>query len=121
MSGIRQWLEGQGLGHYAVTFEAHDIDIALLPQVDDQALEDIGVLSAGHRLRIRAAIAALTPAPEPASLVVPKAASLPGQEESSERRQLTVMFCDLVGFTALASRYGRGIDKRIAASQRALN
>ena len=63
MSEIRKWLEAIGLGQYADTFEANDIDMDLLKQVDDQMLKDIGIASAGHRLRIRNAIAKLTAPP----------------------------------------------------------
>jgi SAM domain (Sterile alpha motif) len=62
VSEIRTWLDGIGLAQYANAFEANDIDIDLLGQVDDQVLKDIGVSSAGHRLRIRNAIAKLSPA-----------------------------------------------------------
>ena len=62
MSKVREWLEAIGLVQYADAFEANDIDIDLLGQVDDQMLKDIGVPSAGHRLRIRNAIAKLSPA-----------------------------------------------------------
>ena len=61
MSGIRNWLEAIGLSQYADAFEANDIDRDLLGQVDDQTLKDIGVSSAGHRLRIRNAISKLSP------------------------------------------------------------
>ena len=61
MSAVRDWLEAIGLGQYAVTFDANDIDMELLPQIDDQLLKDIGVSSAGHRLRLRDAIAKLVP------------------------------------------------------------
>jgi hypothetical protein len=53
MSEIRKWLEAIGLGQYADAFEANDIEMDLLKQVDDQMLKDIGVASAGHRLRKR--------------------------------------------------------------------
>jgi hypothetical protein len=53
MSEIRKWLETNGLGQYADAFEANEIDMDLLGQVDDQILKDIGVSAAGHRLRIR--------------------------------------------------------------------
>ena len=59
MSEVRNWLDSIGLAQYADAFEANDIDIDLLRQVDDQILKDIGVSSAGHRLRIRNAIAVL--------------------------------------------------------------
>ena len=61
MSEIRTWLDGIGVAQYAIAFETNDIDLDLLSQVDDQLLKDIGVSSAGHRLRIRNAIAKLTP------------------------------------------------------------
>jgi class 3 adenylate cyclase/tetratricopeptide (TPR) repeat protein len=91
MSEIRKWLESIGLGQYGDAFEANDIDMDLLKQVDDQMLKDIGVASAGHRLRIRNAIPPTTPAHETTAA-------------SAERRQLTVMFCDLVGSTALSAK-----------------
>ena len=97
MSDIRRWLQDLGLDQYAVAFESNDIDMALLLQVDDQALKDIGVASAGHRLRLRAAIQRLAQAPttiEPGATHEPDTAIEP---TSAERRQLTVMFCDLVG------------------------
>jgi SAM domain (Sterile alpha motif) len=61
MSKVREWLEAIGLAQYADGFESNDIDLDLLGQVDDQMLKDIGVSSAGHRLRIRNAIAKLSP------------------------------------------------------------
>ena len=61
MNGIRNWLEAIGLSQYADAFVANDIDMDLLGQVDDQTLKDIGVSSAGHRLRIRNAISKLSP------------------------------------------------------------
>jgi hypothetical protein len=54
-------LEAIDLGQYADDFEANDIDADLLTGVDDQVLKDIGLSSAGHRLRIRNAIAKLAP------------------------------------------------------------
>src|SRR5271169_5399408 len=61
MSAVRNWLEAIGLGQYADAFEANDIDPDLLPRIDDRLLKDIGVSSAGHRLRLRDAIAKLAP------------------------------------------------------------
>ena len=63
MSEIRKWLESIGLGQYADAFEANEIGMDLLGQVDDQMLQDIGISIGGHRLRIRNAIAKLTAAP----------------------------------------------------------
>jgi hypothetical protein len=47
--GIRQWLETLGLAQYAAAFEANDVDMALLPRLNDQVLQDTGVASAGNR------------------------------------------------------------------------
>ena len=104
MSEIRKWLEAIGLGQYADAFEANDIDMDLLRQIDDQALRDLGMTSAGHRLRVRNAVAKLTASP---AAEVSVSAATPSNETtaaSAERRQLTVMFCDLVGSTALSAR-----------------
>jgi hypothetical protein len=53
MSEVRKWLDSIDLAQYADAFETNDLDVDLLGQVDDQLLKDIGVSSAGHRLRIR--------------------------------------------------------------------
>ena len=105
MSEVREWLEAIGLVQYADAFEANDIDIDLLGQVDDQMLKDIGVSSAGHRLRIRNAIAKLSPAsPLAKNENATSAATEPKTQDAAERRQVTVMFSDLVGSTALSAR-----------------
>jgi class 3 adenylate cyclase len=97
-------LEWIGLGQYADAFEANDIDTDLLRQINDQLLKDIGISSAGHRLRIRNAIAKLT-TDSPAELNAASAIAAAGASASfAERRQLTVIFCDLVGSTALSQR-----------------
>jgi class 3 adenylate cyclase len=98
MSEVRKWLDTIGLAQYADAFETNDLDIDLLGQVD-QLLKDIGVSSAGHRLRIRNAIAKLSQQEKSASSAATDAASA-----SAERRQVTVMFSDLVGSTALSAR-----------------
>lgn len=104
MSGMRQWLEGLGLGQYAEAFESNEIDLPLLPQVDDQTLKDIGIAVAGHRLRIRSAITALGGATLVQSGAGERSAALQHSPPAAERRQLTVMFCDLVGSTELSRR-----------------
>ena len=119
MADIHQWLRDLDLAQYAEVFEANDITLDLLPDLTDQALKDIGVASAGHRIRMLKAIAGLSrePALLPARSTASGKASRPpaaeatkivsailGAAESGERRQLTVLFCDLVGFTELASR-----------------
>src|ERR1700723_1799960 len=104
MSEVRTWLAEIGLGQYADAFEANDVEMDLLNGVDDQMLKDIGVTSAGHRLRIRNAIATLARASDiqansSSAVATPNVAAASG-----ERRQLTVMFCDLVGSTALSEK-----------------
>jgi class 3 adenylate cyclase len=104
MSEVRSWLETIGLAQYADAFEANEIDTDLLAQVDDQILKDIGVSAAGHRLRIRNAIAKTgsTVTPDAKATTATNAPEIPAT--TAERRQLTVMFCDLVGSTAMSAR-----------------
>jgi class 3 adenylate cyclase len=102
MTAVRNWLKEIGLAQYADAFEANDIDTDLLTQIDDQVLKDIGVSSAGHRLRLRNAIAKLAP-----TSITEGISEVPASPPLSqaERRQLTVMFCDLVGSTPLSTRF----------------
>ena len=105
MSEVRKWLEAIGLAQYAEAFEANNIEADLLGQVEDQTLKDIGVSSAGHRLRIRNAIAKLSPAVPVATNEGAFAPAMePQARDVAERRQVTVMFSDLVGSTALSAR-----------------
>jgi class 3 adenylate cyclase/tetratricopeptide (TPR) repeat protein len=105
MSDVRKWLEDIGLEQYIEAFENNEIDMSLLPQVDDQVLKDIGVSVAGHRLRLRKAIEDLPDSvkelPEQES---EGGTPITSSASEGERRQLTVLFCDMVGFTELASR-----------------
>jgi len=104
MSEIRNWLESIGLGQYGDAFEVNEIDMDLLRQVDDQILKDIAVSAAGHRLRIRNAIAKLATAPVAEVDLSPTTPKHATTAASAQRRQLTVMFCDLVGSTALSAK-----------------
>jgi class 3 adenylate cyclase len=104
MSEVGRWLKGIGLDQYADAFDKNEIDMALLAQVDDQLLKDLGVLIAGHRLRLRNAIAQLGAPPPAETTRAQTAAAKPEPPSSAERRQLTVMFVDLVGSTALSAR-----------------
>ena len=101
MQQIADWLEKLNLGQYAQRFADNDIDVSVLRHLTDADLEKIGV-SLGHRRKILAAIAELPGASpskhEPADGVEPK------PQETAERRQVTVMFSDLVGSTALSAR-----------------
>jgi class 3 adenylate cyclase/predicted ATPase len=99
MQPIAEWLEKLGLGQYAQRFAENGIDFSDLRHLTDQDLKDIGFLL-GHRRRILAAIAELARPTTPE----PTAATEPKPQDFAERRQLTVMFCDLVGSTALSGR-----------------
>ena len=93
---IAAWLHGLGLQRYEEAFRANEIDARILPRLTAEDLKDLGVNLVGHRRRLLDAIAALgTKEPAAADERAPAAA---------ERRQLTVMFCDLVGSTALSAR-----------------
>ena len=101
MQQIADWLQKLGLGQYAQRFAENEIDVSVLPHLTDQDLKDIGV-PLGPRRKILAAITAETGTtngtPEPAASIEPKA------QDTAERRQVTVMFSDLVGSTALSAR-----------------
>ena len=96
MLNVGDWLQGLGLVHYADLFRANDIDGDLLAGLTGDDLKDMGIVSLGHRKKLLEAIAALAAAP---------AASQPARVAgTAERRQLTVMFVDLVGSTGLSAR-----------------
>jgi hypothetical protein len=98
---IAAWLHGLELQQYEQAFRDNAIDAAVLHELTADDLKDLGVNLVGHRRRLLAAIAALRgddgPAPPP-----PTGQAAPAS--AAERRQLTVMFCDLVGSTALSTR-----------------
>ncbi len=102
---IAAWLRGLGLEQYEPAFRDNRIDAEILPKLTGEDLKEIGVAMVGDRRRLLEAIAALREgaAPSPAHEQPPEA---PGSapEPQAERRQLTVMFCDLVGSTALSAR-----------------
>ena len=100
------WLRSLGLDRYEEKFRDNNIDLDVLPQLTAHDLKDIGVVSVGDRRRLIAAIAALVSATPWAEATAPQSQSAPpkGPQVSAERRPITVMFCDLVGSTALASR-----------------
>jgi class 3 adenylate cyclase/tetratricopeptide (TPR) repeat protein len=115
---IDRWLQGLGLEQYAAAFAENDIDLAILTQLNDADLKELGISSLGHRKRILAAIAdqrAAAPAvnapgspPGDAPGATPSSApgsapsSAPSSGPRSERRQVTILFADLCGFTALS-------------------
>ena len=100
---IEVWLQGLGLERYAPAFRENEIDWEVLPKLTSEDLREIGVAAVGHRRRLLDAISALgDSAPTAAVTVAVSATSAP---TDAERRQLTVMFCDLVGSTPLSTRY----------------
>jgi SAM domain (Sterile alpha motif)/Adenylate and Guanylate cyclase catalytic domain len=98
---IATWLRGLGLQQYEQVFRDNAIDAAVLPELTAEDLKDLGVNLVGHRRRLLAAIASLRGGREPEPAAEPR--KIIGAS-TAERRQLTVMFCDLVGSTALAAR-----------------
>ena len=100
MQHVADWLEKLGLGQYAQRFAENDISFAVLPDLTDQDLKELGVSSLGHRRQLLRAIAELTSREKQA----PKPAVPTAPPDTAERRQVTVMFSDLVGSTALSAR-----------------
>jgi hypothetical protein len=114
---VASWLQQLGLSQYEPAFRDNEVDGDVLPDLTADDLIGLGVTLIGHRRKLLSAIAALAaeapsttpaevvaPIPEPVPVTtptpVPPSASAPAQ---AERRQLTVMFCDLVGSTALST------------------
>jgi class 3 adenylate cyclase/tetratricopeptide (TPR) repeat protein len=96
MSEVREWLRRNHLEQYADAFEANDIGLDILPELNEHDLEQLG-LSLGNRRRLLKAVAgraadAAGPQPPPVQAAA-----------EAERRQVTVLFCDMVGSTALSS------------------
>ena len=100
MQQIVDWLEKLGMSEYIQRFAENRIDVSVLPELTDQHLKDLGV-ALGDRLKMLRSIRELTDAisasPQPAQ-------SEPKPQDTAERRQVTVMFSDLVGSTALSAR-----------------
>src|SRR5215470_14302567 len=95
------WLRSLCLGQYEALFRASEIDADILPELTEVDLEKLGV-SLGHRKRLLRAISGLATAETSAA---PAASTGAKPQDAAERRQLTVMFCDLVGSTALSVRF----------------
>jgi class 3 adenylate cyclase/predicted ATPase/ABC-type transport system involved in cytochrome c biogenesis ATPase subunit len=117
MTGTTEWLESIGLEEYAQRFAENAIDLSILRDLTDQDLKELGVLL-GHRRKMLRAIAQLGEA-------IPIASTAPAAEpklrspDEAERRYLTVVFCDLVGSTALATRLDPEDMWRVVASYQA--
>jgi SAM domain (Sterile alpha motif)/Adenylate and Guanylate cyclase catalytic domain len=99
------WLRSLGLGKYEATSRENEMDETVLPNLTAEDLKDLGVGIVGHRRKILNAIVALRvdeSAKASSATVVPKTGTIAG--DRAERRQVTVMFSDLVGSTALSAR-----------------
>src|SRR5262252_5762758 len=105
---VAAWLRGLGLEQYAQLFRDNDIDGDILRGMTAEDLKELGISSFGHRRRLFNAITVLVSEPLTRDLAqsATSATSAPTSPPpiDAERRQLTVMFCDLVGSTALAAR-----------------
>jgi class 3 adenylate cyclase len=99
------WLRSLGLGQYEAAFRDNAIDDTVLPRLTAEDLKDLGVSIVGHRRKLLDAITALG-AGTSAKAVSPDAVPATDEtaKDTAERRQVTVMFCDLVGSTALSAR-----------------
>ena len=106
MQQIRDWLKRLGFEQYAHCFAENDIDFSIVHELTDQNLEEIGVHSLGHRLKLLRAIADIKDIKKsaPAVPIAAAVSALTVSPDGGERRQVTVLFCDLVGSTALSSR-----------------
>ena len=90
MSQVAQWLETLGMAEYAERFVENRIDLSVLRELTDQDLKDLGIVLGDRRKLLRAIRELDAPAPAAAA-------------DAAERRQLTLMFCDLVGSTTLSA------------------
>ena len=103
MSDIRQWLEQLGLGKYADAFEAEEVELNHLSDLTDAELKDLGV-PLGPRKTLLRAVRETRRGGLDGDEAEPDAAEVHARIPEAERRQLTVMFCDLVGSTALSKK-----------------
>ena len=106
---LAEWLGRHGLGQYAQTFAENNIEYSVLPDLTENDLAKLGVSSLGHRKKLLRAIEELTAARQPAdtsTAVSNEAVVSPplAQHREAEFRQITVMFCDLVGSTQLSEK-----------------
>jgi class 3 adenylate cyclase len=123
---VADWLRQLGLEGYAAAFREHDITAAVLLSLTARDLKELGVTSVGHRRQLLQAIAARCG--DSGQLSLARTTGLSPNERTfrstAERRQLSVMFCDIMGFTGLSSRLDpedlseviRGYQERVAAT-----
>jgi len=105
VSTIAEWLTSLGLSEYTDRFVENGIDVSVLSELTEQDFERLGVLL-GHRRKMLRAIRDLGDSPVAATAPTAPVATEPTRQDDAERRQLTVMFTDLVGSTALSADMG---------------
>jgi class 3 adenylate cyclase len=103
MQQIGDWLEKLGMSEYAERFAQNRIDFSVLPDLTDQDLEKLGVVLGDRRKMLRAIASLEALKNAPAATVAPAVSAKPQPLDIAERRQVTVMFSDLVGSTALSA------------------
>jgi len=101
MSDTRKWLESLDLGRYANAFEENAVDLAMVPKLTEDHLKDLGVGALGHRLRILEEAKSLSTGASGATADRRPKGTTTGE---AERRQLSILFADLVGSTELSQR-----------------
>ena len=121
---IADWLRQLDLERYELAFIENDVTATILPNLTAEDLKELGVTSVGHRRRLLQAISALRGDADRLSStsVVDLSTNQPTSGSAAERRQLSVMFCDVIGFTGLSSRLDpeglsgvvRGYQERVA-------
>src|SRR5260370_28882425 len=100
---VNAWLAGLGLSGYAQAFRDNDVDAGVLRSLTMEDLREIGVVSVGHRRRILNAVAHLADEPAiPSHTATPVSLRETAFAAAAERRQITLMFCDLIDSTALS-------------------
>src|SRR5215471_11609189 len=111
MQQIADWLQKLGLGQYAQRFAENDITFAILPDLTDQDLKELGMASLGHRrqllreiVNLGKTVGAAAPAPALSEQPIAAATVTPPVEAAGERRHVTVMFCDLVDATGICAK-----------------
>jgi class 3 adenylate cyclase/predicted ATPase len=115
-SGLKKWLEGIGLGQYGELFARHRIDLDVVPDLTESDLAELG-LPLGDRKRLKRAMISLIDC-APANRSVGSGPRSPGATLGAERRQLTVMFCDMVGSTSLSEQFDPEVVRDIIAAYR---
>jgi class 3 adenylate cyclase/predicted ATPase len=102
---LGEWLRSLGLSEYEPTFRDNQIDGEVLRNLTRDDLKELGVAFVGHRRKLLSAIARLSGTSVEPTALAKVSRTRPPAHDAAERRQLTVMFCDLVGSTAMSARF----------------